>query len=64
MVSKLKSVMGKVNIGLHSVLSGGATTAANSDFNDKLWKKHGRWISDSSKDSLESRLYVSKKLGL
>lgn len=69
LVSKLKSVMGNVNIGLHSLRSGGATTAANSDVNDRIWKKHGRWISDSSKDgyvkdSLESRISVSRKLGL
>jgi pyocin large subunit-like protein len=30
--------------------SGGATAAANSDINDRVWKRHGRWKSDSSKD--------------
>lgn len=69
MLSKLKSVMGNVNIGLHSLRSGGATAAANSNENERCWKKHGRWASDSSKDgyvkdSLESRLSVSKNLGL
>lgn len=69
MLSKLKSVMGNVNIGLHSLRSGGATAAANSNVNERCWKKHGRWASDSSKDgyvkdSLESRLSVSKNLGL
>lgn len=68
-LSKLKSVMGNINIGLHSLRSGGATAAANSNVNERCWKKHGRWASDSSKDgyvkdSLESRLSVSKKLGL
>lgn len=66
MLSKLKSVMGN---GLHSLRSGGATAAANSNVNERCWKKHGRWASDSSKDgyvkdSLESRLSVSKNLGL
>ena len=69
LVSKLKSVMGNVNLGLHSLRSGGATTAANSNVNDRIWKKHGRWISDSSKDgyikdSFENRISVSKNLGL
>jgi hypothetical protein len=69
LVSKLKTVMGNVNIGLHSLRSGGATTAANSNINDRIWKKHGRWISDSSKDgyvkdSFENRISVSKNLGL
>ncbi|XP_062582000.1 uncharacterized protein LOC134243775 [Saccostrea cucullata] len=68
-LSKLKSVMGNINIGLHSLRSGGATAAANSKVNERCWKKHGRWASDSSKDgyvkdSLESRLSVSKNLGL
>ena len=57
--------MENVNIGLHSLRSG-ATTAANSDVNDGIRKKHGRWISDSSKNgyviySLDSRISVSKK---
>ena len=69
LVSKLKSVMGNINIGLHSLRSGGATTAANSDVNDGIRKKHRRWISDSSKNgyvihSLDSRISVSKKLRL
>lgn len=69
MLSKLKSIMGNVNIGLHSLRSGGATAAANSNVNERCWKKHGRWASDSSKDgyvkdSVESRLSVSKNLGL
>ena len=42
MLSKLKSVMGNVNIGLHSLRSGGATAAANSNVNERCWKKHGK----------------------
>nr|XP_022287905.1 uncharacterized protein LOC111100391 isoform X1 [Crassostrea virginica] len=68
-LSRLKSVTGNINIGLHSLRSGGATAAANSNVSERCWKKHGRWSSDSSKDgyvkdSLESRLAVSKNLGL
>ncbi|XP_021365071.1 uncharacterized protein LOC110457925 [Mizuhopecten yessoensis] len=57
------------NIGLHSLRSGGATAAANSGVNERCFKRHGRWKSDSSrdgyvKDSLENRLSVTQKLGL
>ena len=51
--------------------AGGATQAANSSVfeNDRCWKRHGRWKSESSKDgyvedSVENRLSVSKSLGL
>ena len=69
MVAKLKSVMGNVNIGLHSLRSGGTTAAAQSEVNDRCWKRHGRWITDASKDryvkdSVEKRLSVSQHLGL
>ena len=54
--------------GLHSLRSGGATTAANAGVPDRLFKRHGRWKSENAKDgyvkdSIESRLQVSKKLG-
>ena len=58
------------NYGTHSLRSGGATAAANSDrVNDRCWKRHGRWKSDSSKDmyvldSVQIRLQVSLNLGL
>ena len=65
----LALVGGSLNLGLHSFRAGGATTVANSDVKDRNWKRHGRWKSDKSKDgyvvdSLDSRLEVSKKLGL
>ena len=57
-----------VNLGLHSFRSGGATAAANSGVNDRCWKRHGRWRSDVAnryvKDSVLSRMEVSKNLGL
>ena len=58
-----------VEFGLHSLRSGGATTAANSGVPDRLFKRHGRWKSENAKDgyvkdSIESRLQVSRKLGL
>jgi len=55
--------------GLHSLRSGGATAAANAGVPDRLFKRHGQWKSENAKDgyvkdSIESRLQVSKKLGL
>ena len=52
----------------HSLRSGGAT-AAISGVPDRLFKRHGRWASESAKDeyvqdSLSSRLSVSKALGI
>ena len=55
--------------GLHSLRAGGATVCANSGIPDRLFKRHGRWKSESAKDGyvkdrLESRLLVSLNLGL
>ena len=55
--------------GLHSLRAGGATAAANGGVPDRLFKRHGRWKSDSAKDgyvedSLHARLSVSSNLGL
>ena len=49
--------------------SDGATGAANMGIPDRLFKRHGRWRSENAKDgyikdALESRLAVSKSLGL
>lgn len=57
------------NLGLHSLRAGGATAAANAGINDRCWKRHGRWRSDTAKDgyvadSVQVRLNVSKNLGL
>ena len=54
---------------LHSLRSGGATAAAAASVDDKLFKKHGRWKSNTAKDgyvkeSLSDRLLVTKKLGI
>lgn len=53
---------------LHSLRSGGATAAAKNGIKDRLFKRHGRWLSDSAKDgyvkdSLKERLSVSRSLG-
>ena len=55
--------------GMHSLQAGGATAAANAGVLDKLFKRHGRWKSESAKDgyvkdSVESRLEVSTNLGI
>ena len=59
----------KTKFGLHSLRSGGATEAANRNVPDRLFKAHGRWRSENAKDgyvkdSLLSKLSVTKKLGL
>lgn len=55
--------------GLHSLRSGGATSAARFGISDRLFKRHGRWKSVSAKDGyvkddLSERLLVSKNLGI
>ena len=54
---------------LHSLRSGGATIAANNGVKDRLFKRHGRWTSESAKDmyikdNVHERLSVSLCLGL
>ena len=55
--------------GIHSLRAGGATRAANAGIPDRLFKRHGRWKSETAKDgyiedSMENRLQVSNQLGL
>ncbi|KAK3090957.1 hypothetical protein FSP39_011926, partial [Pinctada imbricata] len=55
--------------GLHSLRSGGATSAAENNVSDRLLKLHGRWKSDLSrdnyiKDSTSNQLSVTKKLNI
>lgn len=55
--------------GLHSLRAGGATAAANAGIPDRMFKRHGRWRSESAKDgyvedSMSSRMAVSKSLDL
>ena len=57
------------NIGVHSLRAGGATAAANAGTQDRMFKRHGRWVSENAKDgyvkdNLNSRLLVSQALGV
>ena len=57
------------DFGLHSLRAGGATAAANAKVPDRLFKRHGRWKSENAKDGyvkddVQTRLEVSKSLGL
>ena len=57
------------NFGLHSLRAGGASAAANAGVPDRLFKRHGRWKSENTKDiymkdDAESRPKVSESLGL
>ena len=54
---------------LHSLRSGGATAAANAGVQDRMFKRHGRWISERAKDgyvkdNIGERLSVSLSLGI
>ena len=55
--------------GLHSLKSGGATSAANAGVLDRLFKRHRRWRSEFVKDGyikddLKALLSVSLALGI
>lgn len=59
----------KKTIGLHSFRIGGATAAAATGVPDRIFKRHGRWKTESAKDgyvreTLESALLVSQALAL
>ena len=70
MLKKLEELGYKKQFGLHSFRAGGATIAANDlTLPERLLKRHGQWSSDKAKDryikeSITSRLRVSKSLGL
>ena len=54
---------------MHSLRAGGATAAAGSGVPDRLFKRHGRWRSETAKDgyvkdSVEGRLKVTQDLGI
>ena len=55
--------------GLHSLRAGGASAAANAGVPDRLFKRHGRWRSETAKDgyikdSMPALLSVSESLEL
>lgn len=59
----------KSKFGLHSLRSGGATSAANYSVADRLFKTHGRWRSENAKDGyvqddVRTKLSVSLNLGI
>ena len=61
--------LAKADFGLHSSRSGGATAAANSGVPDRLFKRQGRWKSETAKDgyvedNIEALLQVSRNLGI
>ena len=70
LIEKLVALgLNPTQFGLHSLRAGGASAAANAGISDRLFKKHGRWRSDSAKDgyvkeNVSTLLSVSKNLGL
>ena len=67
---RLQSIVPDPSVyGTHSFQSGGASSAANSGVNDRVFQRHGRWKSVAAKDGyvkddMSSRLTVSKFLEL
>ena len=65
-LSKLKSVAPDLNLGIHSLRAGGASTVANSDqVDDRCLMRHGRWKSHDSKnmyveDSVAKKLRITE----
>ncbi len=50
-------------------VQGGATAAENAGVHDRMFTRHGRWVSENAKDgyvkdNLDSRLLVSQSLGI
>ena len=57
------------SLGTHSLRKGGATAAARSAVEDRLFKRHGRWKSERSKDKyvtedIKQKLFLTRNLGL
>lgn len=66
--SSFKDIVPDISLfSTHSLRAGGASAAANAGVPDRVFQRHGRWRSVSTKngyvdDSLSTRLSVSKKL--
>ena len=69
-LAKLKDLgVDSSKFGFHSLRAGGASAAANAGVADRLFKRHGRWRSESAKDgyvkdSERALMSVSKSLNL
>ena len=51
LLEKISSIgMGPKLFGMHSLWAGGATAAANAGVHDRLFRRHGRWTSQSAQD--------------
>ena len=61
--------LNKKQFGTHSLRSGGASMAANAGVPDRLFKRHGRWLTDRAKDmyvqdNVEELLTVTRMMCL
>jgi len=69
-LDKLASLgLNKKSFGWHSCRAGGASAAANAGIRDRLFKRHGRWKSETAKDGyikddINALLSVSLQLGI
>lgn len=52
MLEALRPIVGDVSkFSLHSLRAGGASEAAKAGVSDRLFKRHGRWKTDTAKDT-------------
>ena len=59
MLEAFKDIVPDISaISTHSLRSGGATVAATADAPVRLFKRHGRWPSESAKDGYVQILYL------
>ena len=49
---------------LHSSRNGGVSVAARNNVSDRLFRAHGRWVTDKFKDDIYIKLLVSINLDL
>ena len=65
MLEAFKDIVPDISaIGTYSLRSGGATAAANAGEPDRLFKRHGRWASESAKDRYVQDSLSPKALGI
>ena len=68
-LSHMKRVFPDKNIGLHGLRAGGATMSAKHKVDNRLISKHGRWMTEHTRDDyirpdIQDSLSVTQNLGL
>ena len=60
LLKRHQSVEPNLNLGLHSLRSGGASATAYSDINERCIMRHGKWKSDVRKDGCIADKFVRR----